>query len=230
MQEYFCKKMKAKPIASFSGLFIPRVTDQKPEWSYICIYETEQGKITVHSDCPISGNYNTFEDFMDDLCLRFPWWIGCHTIKADVKFKKKIEGYLTRMIVDRDECTIWAYRYAFTNWRFEQKDGKGILTNIEFLKHDFVLRAILNSNRKNSLYDAMFKVKETERPYAPPASKVLDLLWDGYCPESRLKGKRVRMRMVGLYYESIETGLRIVCSPDGMAIIMKVRGDNSGLK
>ena len=43
-------------------------------------------------------------------------------------------------------------------------------------------------------------------------------IWDGYCPESRLKGKVVRMRLNSWdFYESEETGLQIamVC-PDTM--------------
>jgi hypothetical protein len=49
--------------------------------------------------------------------------------------------------------------------------------------------------------------------------------WNGYCPESWLKGKTVRMRLNQYdFFESEETGLQICVIPNVQAVILKFRG------
>jgi hypothetical protein len=53
----------------------------------------------------------------------------------------------------------------------------------------------------------------------------LEQMWNGYCPESYFKGKRVRMRLNRSdFFESEETGLQIAVLPGVQAIIMNFRG------
>jgi len=55
---------------------------------------------------------------------------------------------------------------------------------------------------------------------------VLDLLWNGYCPESALAGNQVRMRLnKNDFYESEVSGLQIAVLPGVQAIIMNFRGE-----
>lgn len=51
-------------------------------------------------------------------------------------------------------------------------------------------------------------------------------IWNGYCPESQLKGKTIKMRLnADDFYESKETGLQIAVSIPGFtATILKFRG------
>lgn len=50
--------------------------------------------------------------------------------------------------------------------------------------------------------------------------------WNGYCPESWLKDKTVRMRLnQNDFYESEETGLQICVLPGVQAIILNFRGE-----
>lgn len=51
-------------------------------------------------------------------------------------------------------------------------------------------------------------------------------MWTGYCPESQLKGKVVRMRLNSWdFYESEETGLQIaIAAPGVQCVILKFRG------
>ena len=50
--------------------------------------------------------------------------------------------------------------------------------------------------------------------------------WNGYCPESGLKGKQVRMRVnANDFYESEATGLQMAVLPGLQAIIMNFRGE-----
>jgi len=54
--------------------------------------------------------------------------------------------------------------------------------------------------------------------------------WNGYCPESLLKGKKVRMRLnKNDLYESVETGLQRAVLSGVQAIIMKFRGNRQFL-
>jgi len=50
-------------------------------------------------------------------------------------------------------------------------------------------------------------------------------MWNGYCPESLLKGKTVRMRLnQNDFFESEETGLQIAIIPGVQAVILNFRG------
>lgn len=51
-------------------------------------------------------------------------------------------------------------------------------------------------------------------------------LFDGYCPESRLEGEKVRMRLnFHDFFESEKTGLQIAISYPGVhAVVLKFRG------
>ncbi len=56
--------------------------------------------------------------------------------------------------------------------------------------------------------------------------QTLDQFWNGYCPESWLQGKKVRMRLNNYdFYESEATGLQIALLPGVQAIILKFRGE-----
>ena len=53
----------------------------------------------------------------------------------------------------------------------------------------------------------------------------LEKMWNGYCPESWLKGKTVRMRLNEMdFFESEETGLQIALLQGVQAIILNFRG------
>ena len=54
----------------------------------------------------------------------------------------------------------------------------------------------------------------------------LDQFWNGYCPESELNGKKVRMKLNNWdFYESEETGLQICINALGVqAVILNFRG------
>ena len=58
------------------------------------------------------------------------------------------------------------------------------------------------------------------------AKQLLDQMWNGYCPESWLQGKKVRMRLNRSdFYESEETGLQIAILSGVQAIILNFRGE-----
>ena len=53
----------------------------------------------------------------------------------------------------------------------------------------------------------------------------ISIIWNGYCPESLLRGKNARMRLNQHdFYESEETGLQICIIPGVQAIILNFRG------
>lgn len=59
-------------------------------------------------------------------------------------------------------------------------------------------------------------------------SHEVDQMWNGYCPESGLKGKQVKMRLNKYdFYESEETGLQIAILSGVQAIILNFRGNGN---
>ena len=58
--------------------------------------------------------------------------------------------------------------------------------------------------------------------------QVIPLMWNGYCPESWLKGKTVRMKLnKNDFFESEETGLQICVLRGVQAIILNFRGSGN---
>jgi len=75
--------------------------------------------------------------------------------------------------------------------------------------------------------DSDFVTGSLEKEFAKTESikTAMDLFWNGYCPESFMKGKRVRMRLNGDdFYESEETGLQIFILSGVQAVILNFRG------
>ena len=59
-------------------------------------------------------------------------------------------------------------------------------------------------------------------------SEKLNLTWNGFCPESNLKGKQVRMRLNQWdFYESEETRLQICVLTGVQAVILNFRGEGT---
>ncbi len=53
----------------------------------------------------------------------------------------------------------------------------------------------------------------------------IPLIWNGYCPESWLQGKTVRMKLNNMdFFESEETGLQICVLSGVQAILLNFRG------
>ena len=66
---------------------------------------------------------------------------------------------------------------------------------------------------------------EENNPYKKIEKHHLSGTWNGYCPESWLKGKTVRMRLNSWdFYESEETGLQIAVLGGVQAVILNFRG------
>ena len=58
------------------------------------------------------------------------------------------------------------------------------------------------------------------------ANEKLNLTWNGFCPESHLQGKQVRMRLNQWdFYESEETRLQICVLTGTQAVILNFRGE-----
>lgn len=79
-----------------------------------------------------------------------------------------------------------------------------------------------------SIWSFMTKYKKTNMINSNPqeSAKVeIEQMWNGYCPESLLKGKRVRMRLNDWdFFESEETGLQICLIHGVQAVILNFRG------
>ena len=100
------------------------------------------------------------------------------------------------------------------------KSGRDYLDYSYVKKLDFQDRwdKILEVNAIASMIEGEEDVSENILHEVP-------LFWNGYCPESHLKGKTVRMRLnKDDFFESEETGLQIAVLTGVQAIIMNFRG------
>lgn len=97
-----------------------------------------------------------------------------------------------------------------SNWCFED-DGMNDFV-IEKIKNRITESfALSNSINNNNDFEEM--------------KNEIQQLWTGYCPESYLKNKTVKMRLnKNGFYESEETGLQIVVLSGVQAIILNFRG------
>jgi hypothetical protein len=78
---------------------------------------------------------------------------------------------------------------------------------------------------KKELISAFPSPEEYEDPDDDLEQILLGNIWTGYCPESAIKGKLVKMRLNSSnLYESEETGLQIAVFASVQAIILKTRG------
>lgn len=70
----------------------------------------------------------------------------------------------------------------------------------------------------------LFTFGNNLKPIKMTETKISNM-WNGYCPESLLKGKTVRMRLnQNDFFESEETGLQICIIPGVQAVILNFRG------
>lgn len=94
---------------------------------------------------------------------------------------------------------------------------------------EMLLFSIADREVFKEITERFSQVSNTENTKKGKAEKwKLDQMWNGYCPESWLKGKKVRMRLNrNDFFESEETGLQIAVLKGVQAIILNFRGNGN---
>ena len=177
----------------------------------VSVFRNEDNTLKVQSENLLNETYENFETFLDDLILKNPLWFTYYYVRINQEYKSLVETKLSETIENVFKWLNASIISTHSNWCFEDNGMNNFVQNKikNEINENFVF-AFPNSNN-TEIEDEKFELNQ---------------MWNGYCPESYLKGKRVRMRLNrNDFYESEETGLQIAVLRGVQAIIMNFRGN-----
>ncbi|MBS1641594.1 MAG: hypothetical protein JSR11_03865 [Bacteroidetes bacterium] len=179
----------------------------------VSVFSNNDNSVTVHSNELLDNTYKNFETFLDDLADKNPLWHTYYFVRIDKKFQQIVEQKLRETIEKVFDNLDRSILSTKDNWRFDNEPMN------EFVK-DTIQQTINNSYHFEFLQT---QNQTTTEEQAEPQE--LEQVWNGYCPESWLKGKQVKMRLnKNDFYESEETGLQIAVLSGVQAVILNFRG------
>lgn len=169
-------------------------------------------KITVNSNDLLNETYGNFQEFINDLADKNPLWHTYYFVRIDKKYQQIVETKLQETIEKVFDNLSRSMMSTQSNWQFDDEPMN------DFVKEK-IQQTINNEYHFEFLRTQKLEQAETLEP------QELDQMWNGYCPESWLKGKRVKMRLnKNDFFESEETGLQIAVLSGVQAIILNFRG------
>jgi len=169
------------------------------------------------------SEFYTFEEPFQMINHKYPWHLlyllvvhddfRLYVIEALIK-KLNIESFNPANF-EHSKSNLEDILNIKLKYSVNENTKKPLWTFDKINKKDSVLDDKKNSELSNS---TIFKT--------PKIKNKIPKIWNGYCPESWLKGKTVRMRLNrNDFYESEETGLQIFVLRGVQAIIMGHRGN-----
>jgi len=179
----------------------------------VFVFSDSDNSVTVQSDGLLEDTYKDFEAFIADLTDKNPLWHTYYYVRINKKYQQIVEQKLRETIekvFDNLSRSILNTKYS---WQFDN------VSMNDFVK-DTIQKII------NNIYHFEFlQTQKTEQPESLIERQELAQMWNGYCPESWLKGKQVKMRLnKNDFYESEETGLQIAVLTGVQAVILNFRG------
>jgi len=179
----------------------------------VSVFSNSDNSVTVQSDGLLKDTYENFETFLSDLADKNPLWHTYYFVRIDKKYQQIVEQKLRgtiEIIFDNLNRSILSTK---ENWRFDNEP-----------MNDFVKNTIQQTI--NNQYHFEFLQTQNQTATEEQAEpQELNQMWNGYCPESWLKGKRVKMRLnKNDFYESEETGLQIAVLSGVQAVVLNFRG------
>lgn len=177
----------------------------------VFVFSTDN-KIIVKSDGLLNETYDNFQEFIDDLADKNPLWHTYYYVRIDKTYQQIVQTKLQETIEKVFDNLGRSILCTQNNWCFDNEPMN------DFVKEK-IQQAINNEYNFEFLRTQKLEQAETLEP------QELGQIWNGYCPESWLKGKRVKMRLnKNDFYESEETGLQIAVLSGVQAIILNFRG------
>jgi len=177
----------------------------------VSVFKNEDETLNVQSESLLDSYYENFENFLDDLILKNPLWFTYYYVRVNKEFKSLVSTKLSETIENVFKWLNTSMISTQSNWCFEDNG-----------MNNFVQDKIKNEINESYAFNFLNINKTVE----VNENWELGQVWNGYCPESWLKGKKVRMRLNrNDFFESEETGLQIVLFPGIQAIILKFRGN-----
>lgn len=179
----------------------------------VSVFHNNDNSVIVQSDGFLDDTYENFETFLADLADKNPLWHTYYFVRIDKKYQQIVEQKLQETIEKVFDNLSRSILSTKDNWQFDNKPMN------DFVK-DTILQTINNEYHFEFLQSQNQTTKEEQSEL-----QELDQMWNGYCPESWLKGKRVKMRLnKNDFYESEETGLQIAVLSGVQAVILNFRG------
>lgn len=176
----------------------------------VSVTKNEDNSVKVKSDNLLNETYENFETFLDDLILKNPLWFTYYYVRINKEYKSLVETKLSETLENVFKWLNASMMSTHSNWCFEDNGMNNFVQ--EKIKKE------INESYAFAFLNENIIEKEVEK-------FELNQMWNGYCPESYLKGKKVRMRLnKNDFFESEETGLQIAVLRGVQAIIMKFRG------
>ncbi len=176
----------------------------------VSVFMNKDKTLKVQSENLLNENYETFEIFLDDLILKNPLWFTYYFVRINKEYKNLVEAKLSETLENVFKWLKQSIMSTHSNWCFEDGGMKNFVQDKikKELNENYVFD-FLNSNHSENNNEKF----------------ELNQMWNGYCPESYLQGKKVRMRLNrNDFFESEETGLQIAVLRGVQAIIMNFRG------
>lgn len=175
----------------------------------VSVFKNEDETLTVQSDNLLDNTYEDFETFLDDLILKNPLWFTYYYVRINREYKSLVETKLSETIENVFKWLNQSMMSTHSNWCFNDNG-----------MNNFVQEKIKNEITESYAFDFLINNSEQIKE-----KWELEQMWNGYCPESWLKGKKVRMRLNrNDFFESEETGLQIAILSGVQAIILNFRG------
>lgn len=173
---------------------------------------SKDDRITVESDGLLNETYENFQEFINDLADKNPLWHTYYFVRIHKKYQKIVQKKLHETIEKIFDNLSRSMMSTQSNWRFGDESMN------DFVKEK-IQQTIYNEYHIEFLQIQKLEQTETLEP------QELDQMWNGYCPESWLKGKQIKMRLnKNDFFESEETGLQIAVLSGVQAIILNFRG------
>ena len=140
-------------------------------------------------------------------------------------------------------CSIREMVLGFDNYRRNPNPSKNHDNNLGlFYVHYYIMKSAVSKGFHVDLIDQLYEIginngffidnNETSNLFKKLGMEKREIVnqlsqtWNGYCPESHLYGKTVKMRLNrDDFYESEETGLQILVFSGVQAVIMNFRGN-----
>ena len=179
----------------------------------VSVFSNNDNSVTVQSDGLLNDTYKNFETFLADLADKNPNWHTYYFVRIDKKYQQIVEQKLRKTIEKVFDNLNRSILSTKDNWQFDNEPMNDFVKNTikQTINNEYHFEFLQTQNQVTR--------EEQEEP------QELDQMWNGYCPESWLKGKRVKMRLnKNDFYESEETGLQIAVLSGVQAIILNFRG------
>ena len=179
----------------------------------VSVFSNNDNSVTVQSVGLLDNTYENFETFLADLADKNPLWHTYYFVRIDKKYQQIVEQKLRETIEKVFDNLSRSILSTKDNWQFDNEPMNDFVKNTiqQTINNEYHFEFLQTQNQVTR--------EEQEEP------QELDQMWNGYCPESWLKGKQVKMRLnKNDFYESEETGLQIAVLSGVQAVILNFRG------